>query len=109
MDRIRAILGPRIVAEPIIQAEPTHLSPDPLYCAATEEITGQPVTLVRDDGGSDARFMCAYDIPVMMSRPLVGNLHAEDEWIDIASMDTFYGIYVRYLERKLGLPPESPP
>lgn len=109
MERIRAILGPRVVAEPVIQAEPTHLSPDPLYIKVTEEITGQSVTLVRDDGGSDARYMCDYNIPVMMSRPIVGNLHAEDEWIDIASMDTFYRVYERYLERKLGLPPACPP
>jgi succinyl-diaminopimelate desuccinylase len=36
-----------------------------------------------------------------MSRPLVGNLHAGDEWIDIASMETLYRIYERYLESKL--------
>jgi succinyl-diaminopimelate desuccinylase len=36
-----------------------------------------------------------------MSRPLVGNLHAEDEWVDIESMMSFYEIYRRYLERKL--------
>ena len=52
-------------------------------------------------GGSDARFISGYGIPVIMSRPLVGNLHAENEWIEIASMDTLYHIYQRYLEKKL--------
>jgi len=55
----------------------------------------------RECGGSDARFLCRHDIPVLMSRPLVGNLHAADEWIDIASMVQFHRIIARYLEERL--------
>jgi succinyl-diaminopimelate desuccinylase len=87
--------------EVLVSAEPTKVSPDPLFLAATEEITQKPVTLTREHGGSDARFISGYDIPVIMSRPLVGNLHAENEWIDVASMETLYHIYQRYLEKKL--------
>jgi succinyl-diaminopimelate desuccinylase len=87
--------------EVLVAAEPTRVSPDPLFLAATEEITGKPVRLIREHGGSDARFICRYGIPVIMSRPFVGNLHAENEWIDIASMETLYRIYERYLEKKL--------
>ena len=54
-------------------------------------------------GGSDARFIASRGIPVMMSRPLVGNLHAEDEWIDIQSMVKLYEIYLRYLKRRFDL------
>ena len=57
--------------------------------------------LVRESGGSDARFICRHGIPVIVARPLVGNLHAEDEWIDVASMVTFYHICHRYLEQRL--------
>jgi succinyl-diaminopimelate desuccinylase len=74
-----------------------------LFLAATEEITGKPVKLIREHGGSDARFISPYGIPVVMSRPLVGNLHAEDEWIEIASMESLYRIYRRYLKAKLRL------
>jgi succinyl-diaminopimelate desuccinylase len=87
--------------EVLVAAEPTKISPDPLFIAATEAITGKPVTLIREHGGSDARFICCYGIPVIMSRPFVGNLHAENEWIDIDSMETLYRIYERYLEKKL--------
>jgi succinyl-diaminopimelate desuccinylase len=87
--------------EVLVSAEPIKVSPDPLFIAATEEITGKPVTLIREHGGSDARFICRYGIPIIMSRPFVGNLHAENEWIDIASMETLYRIYERYLEKKL--------
>ena len=87
--------------EVLVSAEPTQVSPDPLFIAVTEEITGKPVKLIREHGGSDARFVCRYGIPVIMSRPFVGNLHAENEWIDIASMEMLYRIYERYLEKKL--------
>lgn len=91
-----------IASETLVSAEPTRVAVDPLYIAATEEITGSPVKLIREHGGSDARFICRHGIPVVMTRPFVGNLHAENEWIDIASMETLYRIYERYLEKKLG-------
>jgi succinyl-diaminopimelate desuccinylase len=94
----------KIGVDLIVCAEPTRVSPDPLFLAVTEEVTGRPVKLIREHGGSDARFICRYGIPVIMSRPFVGDLHAETEWIDIASMETLYQIYERYLERKLARP-----
>jgi succinyl-diaminopimelate desuccinylase len=90
-----------IDSEVLLVAEPTHVAPDPLYLAATEEVTGQAPRLIREHGGSDARYICQFGIPVIMTRPFVGNLHAENEWIDIASMETLYRIYERYLEKKL--------
>jgi di/tripeptidase len=38
-----------------------------------------------------------------MTRPYVGNLHTEDEWVEIASMETLYRIYETYIVKKLGL------
>ncbi|MGH7770534.1 MAG: M20 family metallopeptidase [Candidatus Binatia bacterium] len=99
---VKQFTGGRMEFEVLVAAEPTKVSPDPVFLAATEEITGKPVKLIREHGGSDARFICRYGIPVVMSRPFVGNLHAENEWIDIASMETLYRIYERYLEKKLG-------
>ncbi len=97
----RRFLDDKMELEVLVSAEPTFLSPDPLYLKVTEEITAKPVRLIREHGGSDARFIARYGIPVIMSRPFVGNLHAEDEWVDIASMETLYRIYERYLEAKL--------
>jgi len=86
--------------EVLIQADPSELKPDPLYFKITEEITKQRVEEVRDHGGSDARFFSAKGTPVIVSRPLVGNLHSEEEWIDIPSMVTFYRIYEAYIEKR---------
>lgn len=96
-------LGDGVQLEPVVTAEPAHLLPDPLFCAVTREITGAPARLARVSGGSDARFIARHGIPVMLSRPEVGNLHAEDEWIDIASMVTYSRICATYIRRRLEL------
>lgn len=103
LEGVKAALGGSAETEVIISAEATSLDPDPLFVEVTTEIAGEPARLIRDDGGSDARFISACGIPVMMSRPLVGNLHGKDEWIDIESMIVFYRIYETYVKRKLGL------
>ncbi|MBZ0167568.1 MAG: M20/M25/M40 family metallo-hydrolase, partial [Candidatus Omnitrophica bacterium] len=53
---IKETLGDKMDIEMIISAEPTNLSPDPEYQRVIEEITGKGAQMVRDDGGSDARF-----------------------------------------------------
>lgn len=103
LGKIRDCLGPDIDCEVIVSAEAVHLSPDPIYQEVTETIIGRKVKMVRDSGGSDARFICQSGISVQMSRPLIGNLHADDEWIEIDSMVQFYRICETYLKRKLGL------
>lgn len=96
-------LGRAVSLDAVLGAEPTHLRPDPLFSEVTEELTGLPARLVRVSGGSDARFMARRGVPVIVSRPEVGNLHAEDEWIDIGSMVTYYRICETYIRRRLEL------
>ncbi len=97
---IGSCLEPGLEMNPMVCAEPTHLAPDPRFLALTTEVTGEPVRLVRACGGSDARFFCRRQIPVMLSRPRVGSLHARDEWIEIDSMLAYFEICRRYaLER----------
>lgn len=103
LDNIASILGPDCYLKPLMTAEPCHLAPDSLFCEITESLTGNPVKLIRAAGASDSRFFRRADIPVNLSRPLVGNLHGEDEWLDIDSMVTYYQICERYIEQKLGL------
>ncbi|MFQ5597997.1 MAG: M20 family metallopeptidase [Nitrospiria bacterium] len=98
---IQDVLGDAIEVCVIISAEATHLSPDPLYQKITETVTGEPTERIKDHGGSDARFFAAYGIPVIMSRPIVGNLHGSNEWIDIKSLTTLYRIYEQFLLQKL--------
>ena len=101
LELIASQIEPSVHVEKLIVAEPVELSPDPLYLKVSEEVTGQPVRLIREDGGSDARFLCKHGIAVIMSRPLVGDIHSEREWIEIASMEKLHRIYSRYLVTKL--------
>lgn len=102
LSQIREKIGPSVFAEPIVIAEPTHLAPDKDFIALTEAVTGKAPELTRACGGSDARFFFAKGIPVMLSRPKVGNLHGHDEWIDIASMLDYFEICRRYVLKKTG-------
>lgn len=101
LEKIAGGLDKDMQTETLIRAEPTDLQPDPLYFKITEEITGKRVKEVREHGGSDARFIASKGIPVIISRPVVGNLHTQEEWIDIKSMVAFYRIYERYIKAVL--------
>ena len=101
LERIRGVLVDGVTASPLVTAQPTQLAPDPVYFDVCEEVLGRRPVALREHGGSDARFMAGHGIPVIMSRPLCGNLHSRQEWIDIASMVQFYEINRRYLEHRL--------
>ncbi|TLD69389.1 M20 family metallopeptidase [Phragmitibacter flavus] len=101
LDVVREIAGPEVIIEPVNTAATTRLSPDPLYLQITEQLTGAPAKLVRASGGSDALFIAQYGIPVVLSSPVVGNLHREDEWMDLASMELYHRICERFLIEKL--------
>lgn len=93
---LREELGPEVQVEVIISALPTRLDPDPDFLDAIEQVIGRPPHLAKVAGGSDARFFRKHGIPVKLSRPVVGNLHGRDEWIDIRSMVDYYRICERY-------------
>jgi succinyl-diaminopimelate desuccinylase len=107
---VQQIAGPEVSVELVASAPTTRLSPDPVYLRITEELTGRPASLVRASGGSDAWFIARYGIPVVLSSPLVGNFHREDEWMDLASMGLYYRICEQFIVEKLapGIPQREP-
>lgn len=102
LEKIEDLAGEQITVELIVSAEATHLKADDRFVAISGEVAGREAKLVRASGGSDARFFCAENIPVMLSRPYVGNLHGHDEWIDIDSMLDYYEICRRYVLERVG-------
>lgn len=98
---VRAAVGEHVAVTTRVAADPTVLRPDPLWFEIAGEVTGQPVRTVRASGGSDGRFLYKRGTPVVLSRPLVGNLHGQDEWIDIPSMLQFREILRRFILRKI--------
>ena len=97
----RQILGSHLESKVILCSEPVEFEPDTRFKTAIEKVTSGPVSFIREDGASDARFIHRYGIPVIISRPIVCELHSENEWIDVDSVGKFYTICKRYLERKL--------
>lgn len=83
--------------------EPTEMTPNPEFMAIGERVLGRPMWVVRTAGTSDARFLSQRGIPVIISRPLVGNVHRPDEWIDIASMLQYYRMLLAFISARLGL------
>lgn len=98
-EKIRSTVGGDFDFDIHVGAEPTHLAPDPKFLEITSAVTGSEAKLVRASGGSDARFFSAAGIPTLISRPHVGNLHGEDEWIDIDSMVAYYRICEAYIRQ----------
>jgi len=98
---IAKVMGEGIALHEIISTEPTQLDPDPLFIQATEDVLGHPPRLARIPGGSDARFFRPFGIPVIQSRPITGNLHRQDEWIEIRSMLDYFRICETYVSKRL--------
>ncbi|MEM9478240.1 MAG: M20/M25/M40 family metallo-hydrolase [Verrucomicrobiota bacterium] len=93
---IREVVSPSTDVQPLIAAESTELKPDKDFIRLAEEVIGKPPRLTKTSGGSDGRYFSAEGIPVIISRPDVGNLHGHDEWIGIDSMLAYFEICRRY-------------
>ena len=102
LKKVKKLAGKEVPVEVLVSAEATHLKADDRFVAISGEVAGKSAKLVRASGGSDARFFCAENIPVMLSRPLVGNLHGRDEWIQVDSMLDYFEICRRYVLEKVG-------
>lgn len=102
LEQIRGVLSAGVSASLIVSAEPTHLAPDMEFLRITESVTGEDASLVRSSGGSDGRFFSNVGIPVLISRPRVGNLHGRNEWIEIDSMISYFRICREYILKKCG-------
>lgn len=100
---VRACLSGSTRVTPRVGDEPTEMTPNPEFMAIGERVLGRPMWVVRTAGTSDARFLSQRGIPVIISRPLVGNVHRPDEWIDIASMLQYYRMLLAFISDRLGL------
>jgi len=68
------------------------------YLSVMEEVFGRKIAVKQTYGASDARHFAKLGCPVLMHKPLGGEIHSEDEWIDIDSVMTFYEGLRKYLE-----------
>lgn len=52
-----------------------------------------------ETGGSDARFFSNRGMSTIVTGISKGNTHAEDEWVDIAELETFYNSLIEFGEK----------
>lgn len=62
-----------------------------------EKHAGQPITLSKAHGNSDARFFAARGIPVIMLRPDGSGAHSDHESLSLPSLEKFYLLLEDYI------------
>lgn len=55
-----------------------------------EKVIGRKIEVKPTYGGSDARWFAKHDIPVLMIKPVGGEIHSDDEWISLQSCLEFH-------------------
>jgi succinyl-diaminopimelate desuccinylase len=59
---------------------------------AIERVTGATPAFYGEHFGSDARFYSEVGTPAVCFGPVGAGLHSHDEWVDLASLETFYHV-----------------
>jgi succinyl-diaminopimelate desuccinylase len=97
-DQLLAIVGryDRVFVEKMQMASPSvvdvNLPSFHRFRALAKELYGIEVGTVSSHGASDARFFGEKDIPVLVIAPTGGDIHSDNEWIDLEDLVRFYGV-----------------
>ena len=76
---------------PACYADPFGPGPERLRRAAAR-VLGEEPGFLKKHAASDARFFVTHGIPAVVFGPGGGNVHGDDEWVDLAQVDRFYRI-----------------
>jgi succinyl-diaminopimelate desuccinylase len=68
-----------------------------LYKSIAEGVTGKTMRFGFETGGTDARFFNDGKTTIITNQPTGGEIHADGEWIDIESLETFLNIKKEFL------------
>ena len=69
------------------------------FLTAMENAFGKKIVVDKTYGASDARHFAKSNIPVLMMKPMGGEIHSETEWISINSSIKFFKGLKLFLER----------
>lgn len=70
-----------------------------LYREAAETVIGQSIPFRREHGGTDARYFSERGIPAFLYGPKGGDIHSENEWVSLKSLEDHYQIYGELFEK----------
>ncbi len=93
---VKKIIGKEIEMEVISSGAPFYTSPDNPYVLKYKEalkkmIQKDPV-FKKYPPASDARFLSAKNIPVIITNASGGGTHGKEEWVSISSLEALYNI-----------------
>jgi len=66
-----------------------------------QQVEGRNVELIREHGGTDARYFSEVGIPAFLYGPVGGDLHGKNEWVSIPSLLQQYEINMKLLQSLL--------
>lgn len=69
------------------------------FVSSMEKVFKKKIVITRTFGASDARHFAKFNIPVLMMKPMGGEIHSENEWISVSSSMKFYNGLKLFLER----------
>lgn len=67
------------------------------YCDIVKLKTGRPCLFQKYHSACDARFLSSKGIPTIITRPLGGGAHGENEWISVNELNLFSDILTNFL------------
>ena len=62
------------------------------FKSLAKKLYGIEVGSIRSHGASDARFFAEKNIPVLVIAPKGGEIHSDEEWVDLEDMARFYEV-----------------
>ncbi len=99
--RFEALIGDRATIE-YMSNEPTQETPDDhpdiLTLKKVMNAHGHELTYLKTHGGSDVRFYSNAGAGAICLGPIGAGLHTDEEWVDTASITTFYEIMRNFIK-----------
>lgn len=102
LGEIEQVVGDLAQVKVRVSGEPIHTDQhDPFvktYASCAQEVLGVYPSFNKHCGSNDGRFFTVLGIPIIVSRPISGNQHSPNEWLDTRSVPVFQQICVRAIE-----------
>lgn len=67
------------------------------FLSIAKNVLGKKLKVQGEMGASDARHWSKYNVPVIMTKPVGGGIHSDNEWIDVKSCQQYFDILSEYI------------
>jgi len=93
----------QVMITPLSPGLPTFTNPQlPIvqkFLTSFKKIFKQEIKIKPTYGASDAGYFAEYSTPILMIKPVGGDIHMETEWLDLDSTMTFYEATREFLQK----------